>query len=344
MTDAILGTIATLAALDGEVEVEIKPGTQSADIVTVKDRGITRLRGGGRGELKIGIQVVTPVRLNSKESQLIKQFAESRRPGAAGVLDLPAGSLREAARSFPRGLRRPPMASLYLIPEIDAQDAVAGGVVRVTGDEARHAISVARLRVGERISVGDGAGLIVEGVVTSTDAGELVGRRRACAPRGATQPRALARAGAREGRPRRARGAGGDRARCERRDPVGSGALGVAVGGCEGREGPGALGSDRAGGEQAVDPGVGSRGDGARDDDAARRAGRRRPRARADGIHRPHRGRARRARPMSPSSSGRRAASRRASWPPSRTPARQRCASVPRCCARAPQDPPRSPC
>ena len=80
MTDAILGTIATLPGLDGEVEVEIKPGTQSADIVTVKERGITRLRGGGRGELKIGIQVVTPVRLNSKESQLIKQFAESRRP------------------------------------------------------------------------------------------------------------------------------------------------------------------------------------------------------------------------------------------------------------------------
>ena len=66
--------------LDGEVEVEIKPGTQSADIVTVKERGITRLRGGGRGELKIGIQVVTPVRLNSKEIELIKQFAESRRP------------------------------------------------------------------------------------------------------------------------------------------------------------------------------------------------------------------------------------------------------------------------
>ena len=65
------------------------------------------------------------------------------------------------------------MASLYLIPQIDDQDAVPGGVVRVTGDEARHAISVARLRVGERIAVGDGAGLIVEGSVASTDAGEL---------------------------------------------------------------------------------------------------------------------------------------------------------------------------
>jgi molecular chaperone DnaJ len=80
MTDAILGTTTTLAALDGDVAIELKPGAQSADIVTVKDRGITRLRGGGRGDLKVGIQVVTPVRLNSKEQQLIKQFSESRRP------------------------------------------------------------------------------------------------------------------------------------------------------------------------------------------------------------------------------------------------------------------------
>ncbi len=82
MTDAILGSTATLDSLDGPVSIEIKQGTQSADIVTIKDRGVTRLRGGGRGDLKVGIQVVTPVRLNSKETQLIKQFSESRRPVA----------------------------------------------------------------------------------------------------------------------------------------------------------------------------------------------------------------------------------------------------------------------
>lgn len=80
MTDAILGTTVTLPGLDGDVPVEIKPGTQSAEIITVKERGITRLRGSGRGDLKIGVQVVTPVRLNSKEIELIRQFASSRRP------------------------------------------------------------------------------------------------------------------------------------------------------------------------------------------------------------------------------------------------------------------------
>ena len=80
MTDAVLGTQVSLASLDGDVAIEIKPGTQSADVITVKDRGITHLRGQGRGDLKVGIHVVTPVRLNSKEQKLMQDFAASRRP------------------------------------------------------------------------------------------------------------------------------------------------------------------------------------------------------------------------------------------------------------------------
>lgn len=79
MTDAILGTTAKLKGLDGEVDLEVKAGTQSAEVITVKDRGVTRLRGSGRGDLRIGIQVVTPTRLAGKEQELIQQFAKSRK-------------------------------------------------------------------------------------------------------------------------------------------------------------------------------------------------------------------------------------------------------------------------
>lgn len=79
MTDAILGTKTTLKALDGEVTVEIKPGTQSAEVITIKDRGITRLRGSGRGDLKVGVQVVTPTKLSAKEQALITQLAAARK-------------------------------------------------------------------------------------------------------------------------------------------------------------------------------------------------------------------------------------------------------------------------
>jgi molecular chaperone DnaJ len=79
MSDAILGTTTTLKTLDGEVQVEIRPGTQSSDVLTIKERGISRLRGSGRGDLKIGIQVATPTRLDHKQQELIKQFARSHK-------------------------------------------------------------------------------------------------------------------------------------------------------------------------------------------------------------------------------------------------------------------------
>ena len=75
MTDAILGTTATLEALDGPVEIEVKPGVQSAEVLTVPDRGITRLRGAGRGDLRIGVQVVTPTKLDAKATELVRQLA-----------------------------------------------------------------------------------------------------------------------------------------------------------------------------------------------------------------------------------------------------------------------------
>lgn len=82
MTDAILGARTTLKSLDGDVEIEIRPGTQSAEVITVKDRGVTRLRGNGRGDLRIGVQVATPTRLSSKEQELVRQLAASRKqPG-----------------------------------------------------------------------------------------------------------------------------------------------------------------------------------------------------------------------------------------------------------------------
>lgn len=77
MADAILGTKSTIEGLDGEIGIEIKPGTQSAEIITVKGRGVTHLRGAGRGDLKVGVQVLTPSRVNGKEKELIEQFANS---------------------------------------------------------------------------------------------------------------------------------------------------------------------------------------------------------------------------------------------------------------------------
>ena len=82
IADAVLGTEVTVEALDGEVNLVIKPGTQSADVITVKGRGVTKLRGSGRGDLRFGVHVLTPTKLTAKESELIQKFRDLRKAPA----------------------------------------------------------------------------------------------------------------------------------------------------------------------------------------------------------------------------------------------------------------------
>ncbi|GAA1846937.1 molecular chaperone DnaJ [Microbacterium koreense] len=82
MPDAILGATTTIESLDGPVDLEIRPGVQGGDVLTIKGRGITPLRGTQRGDLKVGVHVVTPTRLDGKERALIEDFAKrTKAPG-----------------------------------------------------------------------------------------------------------------------------------------------------------------------------------------------------------------------------------------------------------------------
>ncbi|GAB2820204.1 molecular chaperone DnaJ [Alpinimonas psychrophila] len=100
MTDAILGTTTTFAGLDGDVTLELKPGTQGADIVTVKDRGITHLRGSGRGDLRVGIHVITPMKLSGKERDLVESFAKGRKATAPKLSEFQQGMFSKLRDRF----------------------------------------------------------------------------------------------------------------------------------------------------------------------------------------------------------------------------------------------------
>lgn len=65
------------------------------------------------------------------------------------------------------------MSHLYLDESLDLAGLAPGAVVQLSGDEARHAVTVSRVRAGERIAIGDGRGVVVHGVVTSTGPREL---------------------------------------------------------------------------------------------------------------------------------------------------------------------------
>jgi molecular chaperone DnaJ len=81
VTSAAVGTKVVIDTLDGKQEVEIKEGTQSGSTVILKGLGVTRLRGSGRGDLIVHIQVLTPTKLNKEQSDLFKKIASIRNEG-----------------------------------------------------------------------------------------------------------------------------------------------------------------------------------------------------------------------------------------------------------------------
>ncbi|HAS31788.1 MAG: molecular chaperone DnaJ [Microbacterium sp.] len=91
MPDAVLGTTTTIESLDGTVDLEIRPGVQAGDVLTIKGRGITPLRGSQRGDLRVGVHVVTPTRLDHKERALIEDFAKRTKAPAPKLAEFHQG-------------------------------------------------------------------------------------------------------------------------------------------------------------------------------------------------------------------------------------------------------------
>jgi molecular chaperone DnaJ len=81
VTSAAVGTKVVIDTLDGKQEVEIKEGTQSGSTVVLRGLGVTRLRGSGRGDLIVHIQVLTPTKLNKEQSDLFRKIASIRNEG-----------------------------------------------------------------------------------------------------------------------------------------------------------------------------------------------------------------------------------------------------------------------
>lgn len=78
MAAAALGTMVNIQTLDGVQSVQIKEGTQSGTTVLLRGLGVTKLRGSGRGDLIVHIEVTTPTKLNREQSELLKNFAVLR--------------------------------------------------------------------------------------------------------------------------------------------------------------------------------------------------------------------------------------------------------------------------
>ena len=78
IAQAALGTRITVPTVDGEEEVEIKPGTQPNTEIRLRGKGVPHLRRAGqRGDLHVTVDVFVPTKLSKKAREALVAYAEA---------------------------------------------------------------------------------------------------------------------------------------------------------------------------------------------------------------------------------------------------------------------------
>lgn len=91
MVQAALGAQVEAPTLEGKVNVNIDPGTQSGKVLRLRGKGLPSLRGTGRGDQLLHLFVETPTRLSKAQRELLERFADESdvvvSPANKGFLD-----------------------------------------------------------------------------------------------------------------------------------------------------------------------------------------------------------------------------------------------------------------
>ena len=74
---AALGSEVEVPTLDGKVKLTIPEGTQPGAVFRMRGKGIPYLRGGGRGDQFVTVNIKVPKNLTSSQKELLRQFAAS---------------------------------------------------------------------------------------------------------------------------------------------------------------------------------------------------------------------------------------------------------------------------
>ncbi|MHC4062715.1 MAG: DnaJ C-terminal domain-containing protein, partial [Planctomycetota bacterium] len=91
LTQAALGATIEVPSLNGPRGLKIPPGTQYGSIFRIKGQGLPDLRTGRIGDELVQITVETPKRLNARQEELLREFAETEdktvSPHSAGFFE-----------------------------------------------------------------------------------------------------------------------------------------------------------------------------------------------------------------------------------------------------------------
>ena len=76
IAQAALGAKVDVPTVTGPAEIEIKPGTQSGDLLRLRGQGLPRVGSSGRGDQLIRMFVEVPTKLSAEQRELLEKFAE----------------------------------------------------------------------------------------------------------------------------------------------------------------------------------------------------------------------------------------------------------------------------
>jgi molecular chaperone DnaJ len=74
---ATIGGELDVPTLEGAASIKIPPGTQGGTIFRLKNRGITDIASGRKGDLHVEVRVEVPTRLNAEQKEKLREFSES---------------------------------------------------------------------------------------------------------------------------------------------------------------------------------------------------------------------------------------------------------------------------
>ena len=77
MAQAALGGTIAIPTLEGETEVDLNPGTQPGEVLSLRGMGMPVLQGRGRGDQRVIVNVRVPRRLTPEQRELLEQLDTS---------------------------------------------------------------------------------------------------------------------------------------------------------------------------------------------------------------------------------------------------------------------------
>lgn len=78
MIQATLGCVVTTDTLEGQQEIELEPGTQPAEVVLLKGKGMPILGRRGRGDQHVHVEIKIPEDLSEEHEQTLRAIAAER--------------------------------------------------------------------------------------------------------------------------------------------------------------------------------------------------------------------------------------------------------------------------